>query len=129
MPKEVVPASVLFHDHRKHAPLEFQAPAVSAYGLSQSTNEKGEYRFRRLAPGRYHARCHLSDRFEEREIEIRTLPVTLDFEVPPPKKGVWKTFTTLDGLAHQAIGSITVATNGVMWFGTIGGYLTRFDGY
>lgn len=131
MAKQRVPAEVLLHLHQSLPPTDLvpETHAGAAYGLSQLTNQRGEYRFRRLASGRYRVRCHLRERFEETEIEVGTEPATVDFEVPPPKKGVWKTYGTLDGLPNVALGSMAVESNGVMWFGILGRYITRFDGH
>jgi hypothetical protein len=37
------------------------------------------------------------------------------------------TYTTADGLAHDAVSSVALDQNGIKWFGTSGG-LSRFDG-
>lgn len=39
----------------------------------------------------------------------------------------WTTYTTKDGLPDKIVLSVTQTRDGAMWFGTIGGHLTRFD--
>jgi len=51
----------------------------------------------------------------------------IDFRFPPFKKGTWKTYTTLDGLASSIVTAIHRDPDGVMWFGTYGG-VSRYDG-
>ena len=130
LPKQVVPVEVLFHDHRQRPPTTIEPGGLygPAEGLVQVTDQKGEYRFRRLPQGRYAVRCHLLGRVEQREIEIASGPQRVNFDVAPPKKGVWRNYTVLDGVPGPYVHSIAVETNGVMWFGTLGGVLTRFDG-
>jgi ligand-binding sensor domain-containing protein len=38
-----------------------------------------------------------------------------------PSTGVWQTFSTDDGLAHQEVQAIHVTSEGVVWVGTRGG--------
>ncbi|MEA3397939.1 MAG: two-component regulator propeller domain-containing protein, partial [Chloroflexota bacterium] len=42
-------------------------------------------------------------------------------------EGLWKTYTTQDGLAHNTVFAIVATPDGAIWFGTWGG-LSRFDG-
>jgi len=51
----------------------------------------------------------------------------IDFRFAPFKKGTWKTYTFLDGLAGNYVGAIYGDPGGVMWFGTSDG-LSRYDG-
>ncbi|MBI1930526.1 hypothetical protein HYR99_40560 [Candidatus Poribacteria bacterium] len=52
----------------------------------------------------------------------------IDFRVAPFKKGIWKTYNVLDGLAHNSVTSIYQDKAGAMWFGTGGGGVSRYDG-
>jgi signal transduction histidine kinase/ligand-binding sensor domain-containing protein/DNA-binding NarL/FixJ family response regulator len=52
----------------------------------------------------------------------------IDFRFSDFKKGVWKNYTTLDGLAHNTVHTIYRDPDGLMWFGTQGGGISRFDG-
>jgi signal transduction histidine kinase/ligand-binding sensor domain-containing protein len=128
--KEAVPAEVLFHEHvpRPTTAVERWGEAGVVDRLVQVTNAKGEYRFRHLAPGRYAIRCHLLGRIEERRVDLEPRPQTVDFQVPPPRKGVWRNVTDMEGLSGILIESIASETNGTLWFGSQGGVLFRFDG-
>ena len=136
MVKQIVPLEVLFYHHAPQPPTTYEPTTRSgiAYRNSQLTDGKGEYRFRGLPAGRYRVRCHLLGRVEEQEIEIGvgTQPKDIEvppFEVAPPKKGLWKTFTEdFDGLPDNRVHTMAVETNGVMWFGSSGGGVTRYDG-
>jgi len=44
------------------------------------------------------------------------------------KKGTWKNYTTLDGLAQNAVTDIYRSPNSVIWFATEGGGVSRYDG-
>ncbi len=46
---------------------------------------------------------------------------------PPPTEYQWRTWTTDDGLPHNATTKVLQDSAGFMWFGTLGG-LARFDG-
>ncbi len=51
----------------------------------------------------------------------------IDFRFAPFKKGVWKNYDTLDGLAGNFVNAIYRDPNGIMWFGTDSG-ISRYDG-
>jgi signal transduction histidine kinase/CheY-like chemotaxis protein/ligand-binding sensor domain-containing protein/protocatechuate 3,4-dioxygenase beta subunit len=121
-PKEVIPASVLFQPARTP---EFVATTTS--------DERGVYRFGKLAPGRYQLRAHVSGGFAYRD-EGRAITVApdsslanLDFELAPFKQGRWQSFSHVDGLAEDFVLSSFQAADGAMWFG-MGAGVSRFDG-
>jgi len=62
------------------------------------------------------------------EVEAGRTLEDIDFRFAHFKKGVWKNYTTLDGLAHNAVHTIYRDPDGLMWFGTQGGGVSRFDG-
>ena len=51
----------------------------------------------------------------------------IDFRFPPFKKGTWKTYTNLDGLASSIVTAIHRDPDGTLWLGTVGG-VSRYDG-
>ena len=51
----------------------------------------------------------------------------IDFCFAPFKKGTWKNYSSLDGLAHNDVFAIYEDPDGMMWFGTQGG-VSRYDG-
>src|SRR5262249_40882474 len=81
-----------------------------------------------LSAGSYRVRCHLLGRVEERLVEIRKAVGTADFQVAPPKKGLWTTFAAFDGLPGSGAQCMSVETNGVMWFGHLGTSISGYDG-
>jgi len=117
------------------------------------SDEDGKYRFINLKPGVYQVRCQIRDGYvyygqvreaiprigEGKEQKSKTqfgkrLQVSkekalldIDFRFPPFKKGTWKTYTYLDGLANNLVHDIYSDADGVMWFGTRGG-VSRYDG-
>jgi len=44
------------------------------------------------------------------------------------KRGVWRSYTALDGLVHDIVWVIYSDPEGFLWFGTEGGGASRFDG-
>jgi DNA-binding NtrC family response regulator/ligand-binding sensor domain-containing protein len=44
------------------------------------------------------------------------------------KKGTWRSYTSLDGLAYNVVWTIYHDSDGMLWFGTEGGGVSRFDG-
>ncbi|MBM3242608.1 response regulator [Candidatus Poribacteria bacterium] len=52
----------------------------------------------------------------------------IDFRFAPFKKGTWKNYTYLDGLAHNIVCAIYQDPDGTMWFGTDGGGVSVYDG-
>ena len=60
-------------------------------------------------------------------IKPRKILENIDFRFAPFKKGMWKTYTYLDGLASNDVRAIYCDSDGVMWFGTEGG-VSRYDG-
>lgn len=52
----------------------------------------------------------------------------VDFQFPPIKKGNWRHYTNLDGLAHNTTNKIHIDQDGFMWLGTDTTRVSRFDG-
>ncbi|MBI1925298.1 response regulator, partial [Candidatus Poribacteria bacterium] len=50
----------------------------------------------------------------------------IDFQFAPFKKGTWKTYNALDGLASNNVQAIHQDMKGAIWFGTHGG-VSRYD--
>jgi|GEM_PF-568260 len=120
------------------------------------SNEGGEYCFINLKPGRYQVRCQVLNGYvyygEEKAREPESQKAggsedgtgpdesislrvkqgealkNIDFRFAPIKKGTWKNYDTLDGLAYNAITKIYRDPDGVMWFATEGGGVSRYDG-
>ena len=52
----------------------------------------------------------------------------INFRFAPFKKGTWKNYTYLDGLAHNIVCAIHRDPDSTMWFGTDGGGVSVYDG-
>jgi len=116
------------------------------------SDESGKYRFLNLKPGSYQLRCQVLDGYvyyrttgdvsrvtfydaamregigDLLQVEGSKSLKGIDFHFPPFKKGRWKTYTTLDGLACNSVHSIHCDADGMMWFATMGGGVSRYDG-
>lgn len=102
------------------------------------SDKSGKYQLLDLNPGKYKVRCQVSDGYvyykSETEKDTPSLTVgnsnlkNIDFHFAPFKKGVWKNYTALNGLAHNRIRCIYGTSDGVVWFGTYGGGASRYDG-
>jgi len=111
------------------------------------SDENGKYRFINLKPGRYQVRCQILDGYvyygqggkgvEGQKSKTQfggTLQVEkgktlkdINFRFAPFKKGRWKNYTPVDGLADNQLLAIHRAPDGMMWFGTEVG-VSRYDG-
>ena len=138
-----IEGTLLAFDNTPHRNVVVQAlyadgtepPRLAATTFS---DEGGKYRFVNLRPGRYTLRCHGAAEYvygqsatasEAALLQVqegRPL-VGVDFHFAPFKKGIWRSYTSVDGLVHNTVWSIYCAADGILWVGTIGG-LCRFDG-
>jgi ligand-binding sensor domain-containing protein len=105
-------------------------PTVVATTLS---DESGKYQFVDLKPGWYQIRCYTSNGYvyyqDEKALHLqrgRSLSNT-DCRFALFKKGTWRSYSPLDGLAHNWVNTFHCTPDGMMWFGTNGG-VSRFDG-
>jgi hypothetical protein len=120
LPRQVVPEEVLVHS----------GPATVDTTMS---NDKGEFHFGQLAPGFCRLRAQVPGGFVElddgREVEVKRVASlrNLDFQFAPFKKGLWKHYTHVNGLADDRVQCSYQAADGAMWFGTANG-VARFDG-
>ncbi|MBC8228014.1 carboxypeptidase regulatory-like domain-containing protein, partial [bacterium] len=118
---------------------------VVATTLSDRYGESGRYEFSNLKPGDYQLRCQVLRGYvyyqqegkgeaREREsgailhVEADKTLRNVDFHFAPFKKGTWRNYTCLDGLPHIEVRVIYRDPDGVMWFGTRGGGVARYDG-
>lgn len=96
------------------------------------TEANGEFKFINLKPGAYRLRCHTLGKivyYNDGEIlKVREKPhENVDFRMAPFKKGTWKSFTYIDGLAGDYVNAVYEDSDGAIWFGTDGG-VSRWDG-
>ncbi len=108
-------------------------PDVVASTLS---DENGRYRFIDLRPGRYRVRCYTGKRYQYYvsssgedvvKVKIGKTLSGIDFQFAPFKKGTWRNYTYLDGLASNKVYAIQSDRMGNLWFGTENG-ISRYDG-
>lgn len=121
------------------------------------TDGNGNYRLAVLKPGKYLVRCQVpggyvyytgrrdasgvmpytsqalksTDASEDGEIlrfEERGDLRGIDFYIAPFKKGIWKEYSKLDGLADDDFNAVCGSADGMIWFGTAFGGVSRFDG-
>ncbi len=108
------------------------------------TDENGRYRLVNLRPGSYRVRCHALEEYAYYREDGKAVPEPLnatslrvnrggiirsiDFRLTTIKKGTWKTYNVMNGLSHNRVTVIYGAPDGVMWVGTDGGGVSRYDG-
>jgi signal transduction histidine kinase/ligand-binding sensor domain-containing protein/CheY-like chemotaxis protein len=108
------------------------APEAEEVVATMGTGPAGTYEFRTPHPGQYRVRCHVGgDAGYHWSAPLAVLnaglPHEVDLDVPPFRKGTWKTFTTSDGLAGNQINHIGLAPDGRLWLATSGG-ASCYDG-
>ncbi len=106
--------------------LDFPDAAVQVH-----SDADGHFRFGNLRPGRYRVRCLVpgGPEYFARAVEIGAgaSEQWVHFKINPFKKGTWRTFSILDGLADNDVQALYRDGDGVLWLGTASG-LSRFDG-
>jgi DNA-binding NtrC family response regulator/ligand-binding sensor domain-containing protein len=102
------------------------------------SDEHGRYQFVNLEPGQYQLRCHVPGAYiyyggkksgEPISLRVKQCETlkNIDFRIAPFKKGTWRTYNYLDGLAGNSVWSIHRDSDGFLWFGTSNG-VSRYDG-
>lgn len=129
MMDDVTPHTAIVVQAVTHNPNSEGEPVVAATTLS---DELGKYRFTDLRAGKYQVRCYTPGEYIYYGAALtveqdRTLK-NIDFRFPPIRKGTWRHYTRMDGLAHNTVNRIYVDPYGFMWLGTDGGGISRFDG-
>ena len=136
------------YDGSPHAAVTVEAVPVTHSGLRAKrlaalSDENGRFQFANLEAGPYEVRAYLGDTYayygatvdaETLEQAGATLQVqpgqpieNIDVHFAPFKKGVWRSYTYLDGLASNHVTAIASDALGRIWFGTEAG-LSVFDG-
>ncbi|MFC1713493.1 two-component regulator propeller domain-containing protein [Candidatus Poribacteria bacterium] len=144
-----IQGKLLMLDETLHVAVPVQVMQEGEVVTGTLSDRSGEYRFINLRPGRYQLRCQVLDgyiyyrspgevsRVTSYGVEFAggTLHVengrtheNIDFRFPPFKKGTWRNYDTLDGLAHNSVTDICRDDDGVMWFATNAGGVSRYDG-
>ena len=153
-----IQGEVLMPDNSPHSAVPVQAIRLSEYDdteiltSTKLTDIDGKYKFINLKSGRYKIRCQVMGGFvyyrhEDRmnkfqggkgepsilQFEYEKTINNIDFHIAPFKKGHWKKYSIIDGLAGIGVHSIYEDRDGILWFGTgglnfIGRGVSRFDG-
>jgi len=145
---------LMLDDATPHVAVPVQAILNNKTLATTLSDERGKYRFINLKPGRYQVRCQILNgyvyyekggngrKWEYNEVEKDDSPSLGDFlqveqDKPPEdidfrfahfKKGTCKNYGHSDGLSSMTVSTIHRAPDGVMWFGTVGGGVSRYDG-
>lgn len=140
--------NVTGYDGSSHSAVVIQAvPVLQTEPLMKPTavqsDENGHFYFVNLRPGLYHVRAYAGNRYVYHqtptdatstsppgtilEVEQDRPLQGVDMRFAPFKKGLWRTYTCLDGLADNYVTAIASDTMGRVWFGTETG-LSVFDG-
>ena len=141
---------LMLDDKTPHVTIPVQAISDGKVVDTVLSDESGRYRFANLKPGTYQVRCQVLGGYiyyveeksggrgneeagERGDGEILTVESGktvrgIDFRFAPFKKGAWRTYDTLDGLAYNAVLDIYRHQDGIMWFATQGGGVSRYDG-
>ena len=139
----------LFWNPKGASPSAFPLTEPTLY--SAVTDQRGEFHFSELPPARYRVSAQVPGGYVYADAAPASQPrgelnpdsqttaalfaVERGKETPglaiktaPFKKGNWKTYTRLDGLAHDQVTAIQETRDGMMWFATLGGGVSRWDG-
>ncbi len=122
--KEVVPTEVLFPQ---------QATILANTSTNYTTtDERGQFSFTELKPGRYRLRAQHTEGPVELDQETLVIapgrPISgREYRVAPSKKSVWKNYTMEQGLPADEVFTVFCDPDGPVWFGTTAG-VSKFDG-
>jgi serine phosphatase RsbU (regulator of sigma subunit)/ligand-binding sensor domain-containing protein len=148
---------LMLDDATPHVAVAVQAIQDGKVIATTLSDESGKYQFDNLEPGQYQLRCQVlggyvyyratsgalhMTRYEDETSQLaieedagkilrtehgKTLG-NIDFRFTPFKKGTWRAYTYLDGLADNNIMAIHRDPRGMLWFATFGGGVSRYDG-
>jgi len=147
---------LMLDDMTPHAAVPVQVIRAGEAVATTLSDARGKYRFINLKPGEYQVRCQVLEGYVYYRATDGALPFTdyeaqamaaslgndigdslrleagstltkVDFRFAAFKKGVWKNYTALDGLADNMVNAIGQDREGALWFGTYRG-VSRYDG-
>ncbi len=129
-----------------HVAVHVQAVRGGEVMANTLSDGQGKYRFENLEPGEYRIRCYTLNGYvyyrerkaKKREGQLGNGDIVrvdsggslegIDFRFAPFKKGTWRTYTQFSGLVHNRVREIHRAPDGIFWFGTANGGISRYDG-
>ena len=128
----VVQAVVEVPSDRASAERGSEAPR-SYVADTRRTDANGRFEFINLRPGRYQLRCPGGEspiyyaQGEFVQVEPGQSYRGFNFQFPPFKQGIWRSYTLLDGLKNDDVRDIHFDSEGALWLATWGG-AARYDG-
>jgi len=142
---------LMLDDATPHVAVPIQILRDGEVIATRLSDERGRYQFINLKPGRYQVRCQVlggyvyygepkRQKTGERgsgdilRVESGRGLEGIDFHFPPLKKGTWRHYTVIDGLATMSVHDIQQDPDGVLWFAScsilngIGSGVSYYDG-
>lgn len=144
---------LMLDDKTPHVYVPVQLVSDGEVVATTLSDRSGKYQFNNIKPGTYNMRCQILDGYvyyrAKREAvgdtarddkagiadlwqNLRVFSgeslINIDLQFPPFKKGSWKNYDTLDGLAYNIISDIHRDPEGMMWFATFGSGVSQYDG-
>jgi DNA-binding NtrC family response regulator/ligand-binding sensor domain-containing protein len=135
---------LMLDDSTPHVAVPVQVIQNGKVIATTLSDERGKYQFVNLKRERYQMRCHVLGRYVYYgeggstvtdgsravflQVKDGVIRDNTDFRFAPFKKGTWRSYTALDGLANSFVYAMYAEPGGVMWFGTFGGGVSRYDG-
>jgi len=127
-----------------HVAVPVQAICAKKVIATTLSNDNGRYQFADLKPGQYQIRCHVLGGYvyysengstvkdESKAVFIQInhgeMRGNINLFFAEFKKGTWRNYTALDGLAFDTVNAIHGTPDGIIWFATGGGSASRYDG-
>jgi len=125
---------MMLDDMTPHVAVVVQAVSDGKRIATVLSDKEGKYRFINLKPGQYQVRCYTTNGYvyyqngEILRVQRNSRLSNINFRMAPFKKGVWRHYTSLDGLPYNAVNYILAEPDGTLLFGTDGGGVSRYDG-
>jgi DNA-binding NtrC family response regulator/ligand-binding sensor domain-containing protein len=148
---------LMLDDRTPHVAVPVQAIREGEVIATTLSDDSGRYRLVNLKAGSYQVRCQVLGGYVCYRATDQALRFTfydsgatesameddpghilhiqngktlenIDFRFAEFKKGTWRSYTSLDGLAFDVIHSIDGTPDGIIWFATEGGGASRYDG-
>ncbi len=148
---------LMLDDRTPHVAVSVQAVHEGKLIATTLSDKGGRYRFVNLEQGSYQVRCQVLGGYVYYKATDHALRFTfydpgttksamednpgdvlhiqngktlanIDFRFAEFKKGTWRSYTSLDGLAFDVVLDINGTPDGIVWFATGGGGVSRYDG-
>ncbi|MFQ6044393.1 MAG: LamG-like jellyroll fold domain-containing protein, partial [Candidatus Poribacteria bacterium] len=100
---------MMLDDITPHVAVVVQAVSDGKRIATVLSDEEGKYRFINLKPGQYQVRCYTTNGYvyyqngEILRVQRTSKLSDINFHMAPFKKGMWRHYTSLDGLPYNAV--------------------------